>query len=216
MMVAIGLLNAVSLTYLGRGSVWVSAALFLLLAQSMSWLNPAVTWGALIVLTWEHMDDRAAWGSPLGIAAANRLWPLLIVSFLLLARRRVGVGAAVSFSVFTLMGLLVVPLGESMRGLSAGLGWMRVHTNISISALFNDLGVPIIITIGLGSLAFLALAFRLPPRAGYGVATLGAILLSPLAWPSYLAALSPLLNQVRLGEQLPPVRTGTQAVEVPP
>lgn len=192
LVLAVALGNALALAYLSKGRPLVAAILLVLLRDSLSVVNPAATWAALIVLTWTHVDDDWRWGIPLGIAATLRLWPLLVVAHLLVSRRRTGLGAGGTFVSITALGLLIVPFSEVVGAMVGGAGWRAITglNNLSISALLESQGVPLAVTIGLGSVMTLWVAQRV--TSGYGVAVIGGVLLSPLGWPEYLAATTPL------------------------
>ena len=194
LVVVVGVLNALSFAYLSRGSVWVGSALLLLLTESIAWVNPATTWAGLIALTWTHLEDRWQWGIPLGVAAAVRLWPLLPVVFLLMIRRRVGTGALVTFAALTVGGLLIVSPDAAVQSILNGGEWMDASdlANISMSrAMFKWAGVPVVLTVVVGSTVALALARRMSPFTGYGLTVLAGVVLSPLGWPAYLSSTAP-------------------------
>jgi hypothetical protein len=187
---AVAVANAAALAYLSRGNAAIAAILLLLLQDSLTWVNPATTWAALIVLTWNHIDRSWIWGIPLGIAAALRLWPLLPLAYLLMTRRRTGWGALGIFAGLTAFGLLVVPISQAVDAINGAVDWADILINVSISAFLNSFGVPFAVTIAVGSLAALWIARKAP--IGYGIAVISGVLLSPLGWPEYFSATTPL------------------------
>jgi hypothetical protein len=94
----------------------------------------------------------------------------------------------------TVMGLFVVSPDTAVAGIVAGsTDWLDVHRqNLSLSAALFAVGIPIPITVLLGSLLVLAVTRTGDLNHGFGLALAAGILLSPLAWPAYLTATTPL------------------------
>ena len=188
----VAILNAAAVAYLSRGVWWIAGGVMLLLAESLIWVNPAALWAGLIAVTRKHLDDGWKWGVPLGMAAAVRLWPLLPVAFLMLIRKRVGWGAAGTFAVLTGLGLLIVSPVDAVNSIMEGSGWRTLPgANWSLSTFLERIWIPVAVTVGVGSVVTLAAARRLAPFGGFGLSVLAAVILSPLAWPAYLASTAP-------------------------
>jgi hypothetical protein len=182
----------------GRLRLWSTLAVAgICLGISTTFLrsnNPAFIWAGLVIMTWVGLERRWAWGIPLGVAAAVRLWPGLAIAILLARRREAGIGAALTMGLLTVLGLFVVSPDTAVAGIVAGTrDWLDAHPqNLSLSAALFAVGVPIPITILLGSLLVLAVTRTGDLNHGFGLALAAGMLLSPIAWPAYLTATAPL------------------------
>lgn len=147
---------------------------------------------ALLLAAWRYQDRPWA-GFLLGMSAALRLWPgLVILGFWLAGRRRLARDAALTFFGLNLVGLMLP--GVSFAGsitslLSAKDTWLNHNMNSSLALVLWPFGVPPVVSL----LAVCALGTWLAVRnRAYAVpiTILAALLASPLSWPAYgLAAL---------------------------
>lgn len=149
----------------------------------------------LILGAWAYRDrDWAA--LPLGIAAAMRLWPgLVIVGFWVSGRRRVALIAVAVFVAANAAGLLLPAAtvdGSFQALLQGGGAWLNHNQNASLAPVLSGFGVPAFITTLLVSALALALSHRRPFRA-IAICVVAALLASPLSWPAYLLVTLPVM-----------------------
>jgi hypothetical protein len=163
-----------------------------LAAESAAWVNPSLLMSGLIVLTWHRIDAKWFWGVPLGVASAVRLWPLLVVVWLVLRRKPTGWGALAVVGALTVGGLAVIPAEMAFANLVGGSVWAGSHLmNLSISWPLRHL-IPVAAIILVGSTLTLWAARKIDVQIGYGVVIAAAVVLSPIGWPAYLTATAPL------------------------
>lgn len=161
----------------------------------------AISYGSLSVLTvvmlilvaWRSPDDRTS-GIAVGVAAAWRLWPgLLIAGLWISGRRRAAYLAGSVFVLISAAGVMLpgVTLAGSVETLVAGAGdWINHNMNSSLALVLYPYGVPALAATTLVSIGGLLIAWRHEEQA-YAVCVVTALLASPLSWPSYSLALLP-------------------------
>ena len=163
----------------------------------------AITYGSvsvvsmtvLILMAWAFQEESWS-GVPLGIAAAMRLWPgLVIVGFWIAGRRRAAYVAATVFLATNLLGLLLpgVTLEGTMSVILGGAGdWVNHNQNASLAAFLDAWGLPIALPTLVMSGVSIWLAWRNPSEA-IPLCVLGGLVASPLSWPAYLLVTMPIL-----------------------
>lgn len=161
---------------------------------------------ALILASWRYQDRPWA-GVLLGISAALRLWPgLVIIGFWLNGRRRLARNAVATFVGLSLVGLLLpgVTLAGSIESLLAAKdAWLTHNMNSSLAVVLWPLGVAPIVSVVVASGIGIWLASRNRAHA-VPITILAALLASPLSWPTYaLAALPVFALYARLESPLP-------------
>ena len=149
----------------------------------------------LILSAWAFQEESWS-GIPLGIAAAMRLWPgLVIVGFWIAGRRRAAYVAAAVFLVVNVVGLLLpgATLGGTTDVILAGAGdWINHNQNASLAALVDGWGLPIAVPTLIVSCATVWLAWRNRSEA-IALTVLGGLVASPLSWPAYFLVTLPIL-----------------------
>jgi hypothetical protein len=148
---------------------------------------------ALLLVSWRYQDRPWA-GVLLGMSAALRLWPgLVIIAFWLNGRRRLARNAVLTFVVLSLAGLMLpgVTLTGSIESLIAAKGsWLNHNMNSSLALVLWPYGVAPIVSVAVASGIGIWLAARNKPHA-VPIAILAALLASPLSWPIYALAALP-------------------------
>ena len=148
---------------------------------------------ALILVAWAFQDRPWA-GIPLGIAAAWKLWPaLVVIGFWLSGRRRASYQAGVVFFLMNAVGLLLpgVSINGSLESLRNGNDdWLEHSQNASLARVLFRFGIPAGIGIVVASGVGCWLALRDKSRA-IALTVVAALLASPLSWPSYALAALP-------------------------
>jgi hypothetical protein len=173
------------------GCVVLAGILVASVANSLAWVNPVPLWSAMVIKSWMRLDGTWVGGIPLGIVSALRLWPLLAVVLLVTRRRPVGMGALCTALVLTVGGLLIVGPADSLRAFTSATAWADTDLwNVSLSWALSRLGVPIAVTVLVGSAVVLLALRRNRLFTAYGIAIGVSILLSPLGWPEYFSATS--------------------------
>lgn len=149
----------------------------------------------LILIAWMFLDREWA-GIPLGVAAATRLWPgLIIVGFWLSGRRRAAYQALAAFVVLQAAGLLLpgVTLSGSLSSVThSGEAWLNHNMNASLALVLLPYGIPPVLAVAFAAAIGLLLAWRNKPNA-IPVSLVAAILASPLSWPSYSLSALPIV-----------------------
>jgi hypothetical protein len=178
--------------------VWAGPFLFLShpAITSISYGSISViTTVALIVLAWAFQDKAWA-GVPLGVAAAMRLWPgLVIVGFWISGRRRTAYIALAVFIGVNALALLLpgVTLEGSLHALTqGGVDWIDHNHNASLALALSGFGVPVAVTTVVASTIGVLLAMRNPSQA-IRICLITALIASPLSWPAYMLAALPIL-----------------------
>lgn len=195
LLVVIVMLSAGSSVLTWRQVMWISPLLFISFP-----VVTALTYGsvsavavvALIVFAWRFRRPRSA-GAAIGVAAAWRLWPsILILALWIGGRRRAAALAAVIF-VGLNAGALLLP-GVSVEGSFGSLmegasDWMNHNLNVSLAAVLDPLALStIVVTSGMAAVGIVLMVRH--SRAAFEIGTISALIASPLSWPSYsLAAL---------------------------
>ncbi len=159
----------------------------------------------LVLLAWAFHDKDWA-GIPLGLAAAMRLWPgLVIVGFWLSGRRKAALIALAVFLGVNALGLLLpgVTMEGSLQALTQGGGdWLAHNQNASLALVLSRFDIPVVVATAIVSAIGLMLAVRNPSQA-IGICLITALIASPLSWPTYmLAALPVLVSWWRAGGRL--------------
>lgn len=189
--------------------VWVGPLLFVshAVVTNISYGSLSVaTTVALILMAWAFQDKNWA-GIPLGLAAAMRLWPgLIIIGFWISGRRKAAYVALGVFLGVNAIGLLLpgVTLEGSLDALTqGGRDWINHNQNASLANVLTRFDVPLVVTTVLASTVGVILAIRNPSQA-VPICIVSALIASPLSWPAYmLAALPILLSWWRAGGRLP-------------
>ena len=194
-------------------SLWLTANISEVSWRRLAWLVPlllisypvvtSISYGsmtvmvtvALVLLAWAFRDRP--WSSvPLGLAAAIRLWPMLIiVGFWISGRRRAAYVALAVLVSANLLGLLLpgVTLEGSVAALvHGGAAWVQHPQNASAAVLFEVFGMPAIAATVAVSLIAVVLALRNPAQA-IPICLVAALVASPLSWPTYMLTALPLL-----------------------
>jgi alpha-1,2-mannosyltransferase len=140
------------------------------------------------ILLASAFQDRSWAGIPLGLAAASRLWPgLIIIGFWVAGRRKAAYVATGVFVVISAAGLLLpgVTLEGSIESLTGGPGhWLNTNLNFSLALVMLTPGVPAFVVTAVMSALGLLLAWRNKEQA-IPITILTALLASPLSWPIY-------------------------------
>lgn len=198
--------------------IWLGPLLFVSypVVTSISYGSVSVmTTVTLILLAWAYRDKDWA-GLPLGLAAAMRLWPgLVIVGFWISGRRRV---ALISLGVFVgvnALGLLLpgATFAGSVDALVRGGGdWINHNQNASLALVLARFDIPAVATTLLASAVGVGLAIRKPSHA-IPICAVAALIASPLSWPAYLlVALPVLVGWAQAGGRLPVLVLGAPLV----
>jgi hypothetical protein len=192
-----------------RRLVWVAPLLLISypVVTSISYGSISVMVTVVLILTAWAFRDRTWSGVPLGLAAAIRLWPaLIIVGFWIAGRRRAAYLALAVLVMANVAGLLLpgVTVEGSLASLIQGGGdWMHHTQNSSMALVFDWFGLPAMAATGAVSLLGLLMAVRNPDHA-IPICLVTALLASPLSWPTYmLAALPVVIVWWRSGGRIP-------------
>ena len=148
---------------------------------------------ALILASWRYQDRPWA-GVLLGLSAALRLWPgLVIIGFWIAGKRSLAYKSVATFLVVSFAAVLLpgVELGASITSLlEAESTWLNHNMNSSLALVLWPYGVPAFAaTIG-ASLIGLFAAYRNPANA-VPITLIAGLIASPLSWPTYALAALP-------------------------
>ncbi len=148
--------------------------------------NPAVLVAPLIMLTllMGHREDSYLAGVPVGVATVLKMWPWAIAAVLFFSgRRKMGVGAAVSFGLVNLAGLLLpgISLSGAVDTLRAVTWRLDYGDNGSLAALIGSTVVAqLLLVVAIWWLS------RFEWEAAAVASVAFALFLAPLLWPTYL------------------------------
>lgn len=203
---AILMVVVLSATMAGK-SLRAAALLFPLLmtsepgGQMIQHANLSPLIGLAVVWTWWWMRKGDNWigGLPLGIAAAARLFPMVLALILLMGGRRKAGAVALAAAVgFNLAGLLIpgVSIAGSLEAL-AGTEQFLAHSNsFSIAGVAVRYGLPFsvgeVVSVTLPLLLVLWVLVRRPPwERGLLLGAPTMLLVNPTSWPHYMANAGP-------------------------
>ena len=196
---------AVLLRSAGRGTARVTIYLWnpLLVLETYHHLHPDILLAPLLVLlVWALIRRRAVIaGLALGGAMGVKLWPVLLLGFLLRAFRRDALRLAVSLGVLlAAVGAMAggfIALGGDIRGVAANAtrlsGAPGAYHLLDLAGYWPGRGILAALLVTMA--AWLSFRARLTPRELCSRMSLLAILmllLSPALWPWYLVAVVPL------------------------
>lgn len=152
----------------------------------------------LVMFAWIRSNEgrqRVA-GIAIGIAAALKVWPLLLLVPFWMTRRRAAVFAAlVTTSSVTVVGMVAFGIGPSRVVDAFGAAterWLLFSPNGSLIGWAVRAGIPfgIALVLGIGAaLALTGLVARRDPISAIPAGIVLAVLLSPLSWAHYDVAL---------------------------
>jgi len=148
---------------------------------------------ALLLASWRYQDRPWA-GILLGLSAALRLWPgLVIIGFWIAGRRSLAYKAVATFLVVSFAALLLpgVELGASIASLlEAESNWLNHNMNSSLALVLSPYGVPAFAAIGVASVFGLFAANR---NRAYAVpiTIIAGLIAASLSWPTYALAAVP-------------------------
>lgn len=173
--------------------VFTPPAMHMIWHRGTQWV---VTIGVLWTWLMTREEDRWWLGLPLAAAAGLRLWPLLLVVYLIVKRPRAGFGALGGFVALNMAGLLFpgVSIAGSVATLREPMSAVEWPKNMTIIGAFDRAGLPVwgwvlsVLVIG----AALWWSKRLQFTAGYGWLILAALVAAPTSWPFYRVVLLPL------------------------
>lgn len=165
---------------------------------AFKWATPELVWAACIAVVW-YAAWRGDWkwaGVVLGVVAAVKLWPaILIVAVLALGRRKIAAVATATAGALTGFGLLLpgVSVASTLSALDGG-GWatLNADSNLSLSTLLSYIGIPEFATVA-AAVVLVWFCRRFGVRRGFGYAVVLGLLASPITWGQYWAAAVPLL-----------------------
>lgn len=183
---------------------WAVATFVLYLAirpGRLMWWNVTDLAIPLVVLAWLYLGNHRIAGPMLGVAAAIKAWPLVIVGVLFLRKdtRPVSVWAAATALLTTAIGLAIprVSVSGTVESLSAA------------AALWGS--PPGWLALTCGALLLVAAVMLADRNLRYGAAVVAGLVLSPIMWIDYWLAALPLLaitlGRVRSNSEPQPTET---------
>lgn len=172
--------------------LWVAAPALLILADPHEglWFNLTKLTTPLLLWAWWRLDNPRLAGGLLGVVAAIKLWPLLIIAALLwrrdtrpVAQEAIFAGFVASMVGLTIPGVTIVGTAEATLAAGDFFRWLDPN----LSPLYH-FGWPV--------LAVAAVVFwwglRQSPRVMMGASAVAGLLVLPVIWLDYLLALAPL------------------------
>jgi len=165
-----------------------------LVQQGFSYATPSFIVSVLVLSTWvlTRRADRVAYGLPLGLASALRVWPaLLLVPLILKGRRRTAFGTIAAALLATAGGLAILDwrFNDVWGGLvTAAAYWRDNSGNGSLALALDTLGSGDLTVMILGVVtAGLMLLIRrsTPLDQALAFAIVVGVTVSPLSWAHY-------------------------------